>query len=815
MKEKLILTAADIPDPQLAGGKAGVLMKLCTQFHVPEFIVITPLAFAGTKLKPQAREMLDQEIRKLGTGGLFAVRSSAIDEDGIGASFAGQLKSFLNINPADIATYAEAVAASAQETHVEAYRQKQGLAQASSTAVLVQRMVRADSAGVAFSADPLQVRRDRIIINATAGLADRLVSGEVSGEGYRLTRTGTKIEAPEKGLLNDAQLTELATLAKDVEAAQECPQDIEWAIENGKLYLLQARPITTLPKLSEFNVFDNSNIVESYSGVTSPMTFSFARYVYREVYLAFMALMGVPKSRLVTYHDVFGNLLVSIQGHVYYNLLNWYRALALFPGFRLNTRYMEQMMGVAENLPPDILAHVVPPAPKGAEKILAMASVARVSLRLIFHALWLPVTRENFYRRLNTALSEPVSYLHKLSLPELADRYRALEKQLLSRWDAPLINDFICMIAFGASRKLLQNFLGEEKGACLHADALIGQGDIISAEPAQRVQAMAKRLRAEPKLLERVVSEGLTALRRDPELNLLFDAYLEKFGDRCTQELKLESVTLEDDPQVLIASIVALARKPEQAMLKRADPLEVVNRELTGMPFKYFLARVFLGWAKARVRDRENLRFERTRVFGRVRKILLAMGAQFAEKNSLSEKRDIFYLTINEALALAEGKGTDGDVASLVASRKEQAEKWKTQAALPNRIEGYGNAEQLVGNLSPEPAYIVADAAVTRKGLGCCAGFVKGRVRVIHDPRRDNLLACEIMVAQHTDPGWIALFTGAAGIIVERGSLLSHSAIVARELGIPAIVNLAEVTHWLKTGDHVEMDGASGHVRKL
>jgi pyruvate,water dikinase len=815
MKDYFILTATDPPDPQLAGGKAGVLMKLCKPFAVPEFIVITPFAFSGTQLKPQAKEALDKEIKKRGDG-LFAVRSSAIDEDGAGASFAGQLKSFLNVKPTDIARHAEAVAASAQEAHVAAYRQKQGLAQTSGTAVLVQRMVAADIAGVAFSADPVTARRDRVIINAIAGLADRLVSGEVSGEAYCLTHAGCMVYGPEKGLLNTAQLVELVALAKAVEIAQGSPQDIEWAIAGGKLYLLQVRPITTLPEISGFNVFDNSNIVESYSGVTSPMTFSFAQYVYREVYLAFMALMGVPASRLRACHDVFGNLLTHIQGHVYYNLLNWYRALALFPGFRLNTRYMEQMMGVGESLPLDILAHVVPPAPKGIEKILAMASLARVSLRLVFHALLLPHTRDNFYRRLNTALSEPVAHMQKLSLPELAGRYRALEKQLLSRWDAPLINDFICMIAFGASRRLLQKFLGEEKGARLHADALIGQGDIISAEPAQRVRAMADLLRMQPALLKRIAKEGLPALRENTQLSEAFDAYLEKFGDRCAQELKLESLTLEDDPQSLIASIVALARKPEQVIARRDNPMNAVKKKLAGQPLKYRAAYILLSWAKARVRDRENLRFERTRVFGRVRKILLAIGVRLAEKNSLSEKRDIFYLTIDEALALAESKMEAGNISALVTLRKQHAQEWSAQPSLPNRIFGYGAAEQLVKEFSPEPAdSSIKDMALARKGLGCCAGVVQGKVRVIHDPRRENLLAGEIMVARHTDPGWIAVFTGAVGIVVERGSLLSHSAIVARELGIPAIVNLAEATTWLKTGDMIEMDGANGDVRKL
>ena len=133
------------------------------------------------------------------------------------------------------------------------------------------------------------------------------------------------------------------------------PQDIEWAIENGSLYLLQSRPITTLRNIPDpdgaLNIWDNSNITESYNGVTSPLTFSFARSVYEGVYRQFCRILRVPQRKIEANDLTFRCMLGLIQGRIYYNLLNWYRVLALLPGFTVNRRFMEQMMGVRESLP--------------------------------------------------------------------------------------------------------------------------------------------------------------------------------------------------------------------------------------------------------------------------------------------------------------------------------------------------------------------------------------------------------------------------------------------------------------------------------
>ena len=153
----------------------------------------------------------------------------------------------------------------------------------------------------------------------------------------------------------DETAVEIAALARRSAALFGQPQDIEWAIEGGRIYLLQSRPITTLRNLPDpdgvLNIWDNSNIIESYSGVTTPLTFSFARSVYEGVYRQFCRILRVPERKIAANDHTFSRMLGLIQGRVYYNLLNWYRVLALLPGFTVNRRFMEQMMGVRESLP--------------------------------------------------------------------------------------------------------------------------------------------------------------------------------------------------------------------------------------------------------------------------------------------------------------------------------------------------------------------------------------------------------------------------------------------------------------------------------
>jgi pyruvate,water dikinase len=781
----MILGPGDRPDRARMGGKAYALAALGDAFPIPAWRVVTADA-----AEPYA-EVAAAAVSALGRGP-FAVRSSAVDEDQHRQSFAGQLRTCLDVAAHDVESCIRAVRESAHCESVRAYRRVHRIADARDVpAVIVQNMVEADCAGVAFSVDPLDRRHVTVI--AARGHGDALVGGKVDGDTYRLARDGATVSTALSGatpILDEAQRRAVAELALRAEAHFGAPQDVEWAFANGDLFLLQSRPITTL---GEATLWDNSNIVESYSGVTAPLTFSFARHVYSQVYQAFCRVLGVPRRRIAAHKQQFDNLLGYIDRHVYYNLLCWYRVLALLPGFDVNRRFMEQMMGVASALPPELADRLAPRS----GGLRAWLRLGWSVVKIVVEALLLERTIAEFERRLDEALA---ARPRGGDLQALANEYRALEASLLDRWDAPLINDFLCMIAFGTSRALLRRWCGNDE---LHNELMIGQGDIVSAEPLRRIRAMAELVRDDPKLVAALRAGDPAAAEAHPPLRSSVADYLRVFGDRCADELKLESATLRDDPTPLLKAIGHYANRPSAATVR--DPL---REALAGHPVRLVVARAVVGWTKARVRDRENLRFARTRVFGKVRSIFVAIGRELAAAGLLAEPRDIFYLEVGEALGLIEGTATIDDAAGLVALRRARA----PAHAPPSRFWTHGAV--CLSRHEPPPTRSDADPS-RRQGLGCCPGIVQGRVRVIADPRRESLEPGEVLVARHTDPGWIALFSNAAAIVVERGSLLSHSAIVARELNIPAVVAVPGVLDWLVTGDVVEVDGRTGAVARV
>ena len=244
-----------------------------------------------------------------------------------------------------------------------AYRRARGLSPPRrAPAVLIQRMVDADVAGVAFGADPLSTGRDVAVISAVYGLGSSLVSGECDADTFRVSRDGDIVDreiamkrvahrvavdgrcgyraadVPEPLLrqpaLDDQRVRQVACLVRAVERHFGAPQDVEWAFDRNGVHLLQSRPITT-PRGNAnpggvLNLWDNSNIAESYSGITTPLTFSFARHVYEEVYRQFCRLVRVPAAVVEAHDDTFRHMLGLIRGRVYYNLLSWYRLLATF-----------------------------------------------------------------------------------------------------------------------------------------------------------------------------------------------------------------------------------------------------------------------------------------------------------------------------------------------------------------------------------------------------------------------------------------------------------------------------------------------------
>ncbi|WP_414664730.1 PEP/pyruvate-binding domain-containing protein [Horticoccus sp. 23ND18S-11] len=843
----------DLP-AALLGGKAAALARLAAaRLPIPEWFVVAPddqplTAEDGRAIVALAAEVAPGEE-------WFAVRSSALDEDGAEHSFAGQLDSFLFVAPAQIPAKVATVRRSGASERVIAYRREHGLTgPLRPPAVLVQRMISPDAAGVAFSADPVSGRRGHVVVSAVPGAGTALVSGEADADTFTIDRSG-RIVAQTVGrktvahraapgttegvatvalsadqaaqpAITEAQAVAVAALARAAERATGRPQDIEWAIAGETVWLLQSRPITSLAGLAdpdgELTLWDNANIAESYSGVTTPLTFSFARGIYEAVYREFARLMGVTPQRIAANRDLFPRMLGLINGRIYYNLISWYRLLALLPGFAVNRGFMEQMMGVKEGLPPAVLARLTP-AGRWA-RVRDGFALARSMAGLVRNHLTLPRQIDRFYLRLADALRPGAMPLDAMRADELVAHYRDLEGQLLLRWDAPLVNDFFAMIFYGVLRKLTAAWCGDKDGT-LQNDLICGEGGMISAEPAQRVRELAALVADDAAAVAVLTGGSPRAIARwletAPVFRARYESYLEKFGDRCLEELKLESRTLHDEPLTLLRSIGQFARRFGAAGLAAGGGVEAALRSaaearaagaLRGRPLRRWVFSWVLKHARARVRDRENLRFERTRLFGHVRRLCLELGRRFHAMGRLAEPRDVFWLTVEEMLGFVDGTTATTDLRALVAVRAREYAGFRTAPPAADRFATRGAVH--LGNAFQPEKPPVSPGGDALQGVGCCPGVVRGRARVILDPRTAVIEPGEILVAPRTDPGWIMLFPSAAGLLVEHGSLLSHSAIVARELGIPAIVSVAGVTAWVRTGEWIEMDGSTGVVRR-
>lgn len=815
---------------------------------------------------------------RMGEEEWVAVRSSAVAEDAAGESFAGIHDSFLFVRGREALLAAvRGVWASAYNDRALAYRLARGLPTSGiAVAVVVQRMIEARASGVMFTVDPTSGSVHEAVVSSLYGAGEGLVSAGFDADTFTVDKETLDIHvalaekserlvvdaavgglrrepvpAELRGLpsLTVEEVRELARLGLGLERRLGRPQDVEFAFDAaGRPWLLQTRPVTTVAELGPAAghrlLWDNSNIIESYSGVTSPMTFSFIRHAYEIVYHCFAEVMGIHPRVVRGNRTVFDHMLGLFRGQVYYNLLNWYRLVRLFPGYHYNKQFMESMMGVREPAADGSAATAAPRA--GLRRYAELPALVRLVLRSARNFLRIRRIVGDFEACFRSNYARwSAQDLRALAPHELLALYREMEDRLLWNWKAPIINDFFVMVFYGTLKRLCAAWCGDASGS-LQNDLICGEGGIESTEPTKMLLALAAEARRQPELAELLSTrppEALAAeIPADPrfgEFAAAIRRYLDLYGFRCMNELKLEEPSLRDRPAFLYqvlrnylapntANTASDAAALDPALLearegdiRRAAEARAAA-ELRGrrgwLPrgpiFRWVLANARLG-----VKNRENLRFARTRIYGLLRELLRALGERLAGEDLLDDAQDVFYLTLDEVWDFVEGMAVTTDLRALAALRRREFDEYRANGAdtarLPaDRFETYGMAyhRNLFRGRRQAPA---AAASGVLRGTGCCPGVVTAPVKVIRAPSDDARLAGEILVAERTDPGWVPLYPSVSGLLIERGSILSHSAIVAREMGIPTIVGIAGLSAALATGQRVRMDGAAGTVELL
>ena len=798
---------------------------------------------------PQAlREAILHEAAPFGDA-FVAVRSSALGEDGSKDSYAGQMDSFLFVKgPNAILDAVRACWASAYSERALSYRQMKGAdVLAIDIAVVIQEMVTPDVSGVMFTADPLTGDRDALVINGTYGAGEGIVSGALDTDAFTVSKStgalrtelvskpmqvafdaerghGTRevavpAELQEAPCLTPEQAKELARLGERIEALYGIPQDIEWALSGGKLFILQSRPITNLKvpqtTIGREIVWDNSNITESYSGVTSPLTFSFASQAYNIVYNQVCRALGISDDVIRQNEQTFRNLLGLVRGRVFYNLGNWYQMTSLLPGFNYNKGFMEQMMGVKEKGEHQ----------KEKKDYRELPKLLMVAFRMLDHYRKIDRTVADFQANFNQAYGEYKTFDWKAMRPdEIKVCYHDLEQRLLWRWQAPILTDISAMVFYGVLKKLCVSWCDDESGS-LQNDLLCGEGEIESTEPTKAIMRMALSAKANAELKrffeetpDTAVWDALRRSDRFADMRAQVQDFLDKYGYRCMNELKLEEKNLKEDPSFVFAMVknylkmekldIAAMEANERKIREQAEHL--VKQKLGGNPLRLAVFRWVVFNARRHVKNRENMRFARTKIFGILRDMFQSIGATFAAWDLLDDSQDIFNLNLEEIWGFIQGTATSTNLKGLAALRKEEFARYR-QEDVDDRFKTFGTVHYANHFVGDRPAE--SDDPNLLKGISCCPGTVKNTVRVIRSPEDDMSLNGQILVAERTDPGWVPLYPAASGLLIERGSILSHSAIVARELGLPTIVGIKNLTKRVKDGQLVEMDARQGIVR--
>jgi pyruvate,water dikinase len=772
-----------------------------------------------------ARALAKAISEALGGARTFAVRSSAVGEDSASHSFAGQLDSFLRVAPADVEARVLDVIASAHGERALLYRRLHGLPLAPvRVAVVVQAMVEAERSGVLFTANPTTGDREEAIVAAALGTGEGVVAGTAEADVlYLELAAGTvrhRVVAGAAPVLSDEDAARIVAGGRRLAEAAGSPRDVEWAIDrSGALHFLQSRPVTAIAGGRE-TVFDSANIVESYPGITTPLTFSFVRPAYERTLREASRRFGVPESTLARERAVHANLVALVDGRIYYAILNWYRLYQQLPGFEWTLPAFEKALG----LPRRWIAPA--PRPRGVERLRRAWLHLGTWVRLAGLLRRLDGDARDFVERL-AAERERVARadLDATGAHDLLDELDRLTDRLAAPYAIALVNDFFTFQLHALVEKLLRRWGVGAAGAVRDA-LLIGIREIESLAPLASVAALA-RLAAELPALRALLESAVPAdevwaeLQRHPEaasLRAALERHLDRFGDRTLEELKLETPSMVEAPgQLVNAMRNALASGADPARLGTAstaarDAAEAtVRRALAWHPGRRALFGLVAGHWRRGVRRREALRLARAGGFGLAKRVFRALGRQLARAGLLDAPGDLLWLTVDELDGAVRGHAITRDLRALAALRKDEWSRYRARTP-PQRVTVHGIAAARVDELALPP-----DAATPEllTGVGCCPGRARATARVVLDARSERVIDGEVLVASTTDPGWIFLMVGAAGLVAERGNPLSHTAIVGRELGIPTVVGVAGATRLIADGEPVELDGAAGTVRRL
>ncbi len=785
--------------------------------------------------------------RTLVPGVALAVRSSAVGEDSAHASFAGQLDSILRVSTdEELERALRACWASYWSARALAYRLA-GRGRLDGMAVLVQALVPSRVSGVLFTAAPVPglVGPDELLVEYGAGWGDAIVGGAVNpgrlavgGDGVawrELARPEAAAAGLDRLFPTRRSVAGLARAARAIASELGGPQDIEWTLDGrGRLSVLQARPITAAARPEGAPVlWSNANVCENFPDPVSPLLYSIAALGYYHYFRNLGDAFGISRARLRRMEPSLRRLIGVHGGRMYYNLSHIHAVLRMAPFGDLLAQFFNRFVGA------DRLAPAAPTAgwAAGRGRIRQAVELLVIAIKTSGQYLRLGRRIERFERTVSTfADATRPERLAGRSLQAIAGDLRAF-LEIRAHWTDAALADAASMICYGLLERLLRRaFPGEDQGA-LHNTLLKGLPDLVSSEPALRLFELARLVREDP-ALSAVFARGdgsaiLAALEDGPRFSAFraaFARFLDEWGFRCSGELMLTTPSFQERPAALLdllATYVTAVGEPPADVLRRqqaareaetARVLGVLRRRrvyrwLPLLTEARVVASVLRGTQRA-IAYRERARLKQALAYARCRQIALALGDRLAARGDLEGREDVFFLTWEELDGLASGTAMfPYHVDRLVAIRK--AEHAELRRMTPPDVlvlpEGaYLAAGPAATPLEPAPAERLEELT----GVAACGGRVTARAAVLADVSESGRLrAGDVLVTRQTDPGWGPIFPLVGGLVIERGGMLSHGAIIAREFGVPAVVGVAAATQRIPPGAVVEVDGDRGRVR--
>ncbi|MBN1109705.1 MAG: hypothetical protein JXA45_02975 [Methanomassiliicoccales archaeon] len=850
------------------GGKARNLMYLLSSgFPVPEGLVVTTEAYEdflernglrpriAEALRPLAYddplqvakcaqsirgwvlsgevgeelpELLMHETGAYGPEGLWAVRSSAVAEDLQQASFAGQQDTYLNVTRSGLVDHVKKCWASYWNERAIEYRYVNGIEHlGSGIAVIVQRMVDADSSGIMFTSDPVS-GEERIIIESSWGLGESIASGLVTPDRFVcdpltgeikestinskaqavfLSPEGERVmDVPEaerdRASLTPEKVELVAKLGMSLHRHMNAPQDIEWAVEGDRVYLLQSRPITTIG--DDRTLWTRGYGDEYWADVTSPLFFSIlGPWLTKYVNWEGSAIMG--------YHELTNKPLLRMhKGHVYFNAEVLEGMLVYNPKFS-RTKELLNYFPVKDH------ARIANADTKTVKRVLAELRIA------VLDRDGMILRTDKAYKRWAARFmewAEGFDARDLTSVPDerLEDLVWEMEDQLVKHYR--LIRYGMVAHSIGMNmimKRWLQDWLGDEKGV-LYSKVISGLKGNKTIETNIALNHLADVARVDEYVRGKVLGSGsaevLDALRSDPRLSSYagaFDSFIRDYGHRShTREIYFPR--WGDDPRLVADIVRSLVSSPpvdlEALEIRKVAEREETEREILTRvrelrmgAFKALVFRLIMGFAQTYLMFRENQRYYLDHILYRERRIYMEFSRRFLAKSLIAQEEDIFFLSKEEIFDLAKGKGDD--VLSKIPERRREFVDWKGE--LPPKF--------LRGRVEFDDTVKVVEDTAQLTGTSASPGVASGPVRVVGSIEQlSEVREGEILVTSNTDPGWTAVFSKIAGLVTETGGILSHGAVVSREYGIPAVTAVKGATKIFITGQRITLDGNEGLI---